>query len=121
MPEAALPGRRRQLTVLLGTAAAVFVLDHVTKWLVTTNIALGDQVPSSGPVTLHHIENRGAAFGLFPQMQFVFLAVAGAVALYILFAGRRFGPTGSTGSSRVPHRRSRQLGCSPYGLRRGRV
>jgi signal peptidase II len=92
VPEAALPGRRRQLTVLLSTAAVVFVLDHVTKWLVTQNIALGDQVPSSGPVTLHHIENRGAAFGLFPQMQFVFLAVAVMVAVYILVAGRRFGP-----------------------------
>jgi signal peptidase II len=92
LAEAALPGRRRQLAVLLSTAAVVFVLDHLTKWLVTQNIALGDQVPSSGPVTLHHIENRGAAFGLFPQMQFIFLAVALAVATYILIAGRRFGP-----------------------------
>ena len=92
MPEAALPGRRHQLAVLLGTATVVLVLDHVTKWLVTNNIALGDQVPSSGPVTLHHVENRGAAFGLFPQMQFVFLAVAVLVAVYILVAGRRFGP-----------------------------
>jgi signal peptidase II len=92
VPEAALPGRRQQLAVLLSTATVVFVLDHVTKWLVTNNIALGDQVPSSGPVTLHHIENRGAAFGLFPQMQFVFLAVAVAVAVYILVAGRKFGP-----------------------------
>jgi signal peptidase II len=92
VPETGLPGRRHQLAVLLSTATAVLVLDHVTKWLVTNNIALGDQVPSSGPVTLHHIENRGAAFGLFPQMQFVFLAVALAVAVYILVAGRRFGP-----------------------------
>ncbi|HSP65677.1 MAG TPA: signal peptidase II [Candidatus Deferrimicrobium sp.] len=86
------PGRRRQLWVLLGTAALVFLLDHLTKWLVTQNIALGDQVPATGPITIHHIENRGAAFGLFPQMQFIFLAVAGAVAGYILVAGRRFGP-----------------------------
>jgi signal peptidase II len=92
MAEATMPGRRRQLWVLLGTATAVFILDHVTKWLVTQNIALGDQVPSTGPITIHHIENRGAAFGLFPQMQFIFLAVAIAVAGYILVAGRRFGP-----------------------------
>jgi signal peptidase II len=87
-----LVGRRRQLAVLLSTAALVFALDHLTKWLVTQHIALGDQVPESGPVTFHHIENRGAAFGLFPQMQFVFLAVALVVATYILIAGRRFGP-----------------------------
>jgi signal peptidase II len=89
---AKLPSRQRQLAVLLGTAAAVFLLDHLTKWLVTQHIALGDQVPASGPVTFHHVENRGAAFGLFPQMQFIFLAVALAVAVYILVAGRRFGP-----------------------------
>ena len=87
-----MPGRRRQLTVLLTTAVLVFLIDHVSKWLVTQNIALGGQVPSSGPITIHHIENRGAAFGLFPQMQFIFLAVALAVAAYILVAGRRFGP-----------------------------
>jgi signal peptidase II len=90
--DATLPGRRRQLAVLLSTAALVFVVDHLTKWLVTQNIALGVQVPSSGPVTIHHIENRGAAFGLFPQAQFIFLVVAVMVAGYILIAGRRFGP-----------------------------
>jgi signal peptidase II len=88
----ALPTRRRQLTVLLTVAVLVFAVDHLTKWLVTQHIALGDQVPESGPVTLHHVENRGAAFGLFPQLQFIFLAVALVVAAYILVAGRRFGP-----------------------------
>lgn len=88
----ALPTRRRQLAVLLTTAVLVFAVDHLTKWLVTQHIGLGDQVPASGPVTLHHVENRGAAFGLFPQLQFIFLAVALVVAAYILIAGRRFGP-----------------------------
>jgi signal peptidase II len=90
--EDAAPSRGRQLTVMLGTALVVFVVDHLSKWLVTQHIALGGQVPASGPVTIHHIENRGAAFGLFPQLQVVFLVVAAAVALYILVAGRRFGP-----------------------------
>ena len=86
------PSRARQLAVLLLTALAVFALDHLTKWLVTEHVLLGTQVPDSGPVTIHHIQNRGAAFGLFPQLQVVFLVVAAAVALYILLAGRRFGP-----------------------------
>jgi signal peptidase II len=88
----AVPSRIRQLIVLLTTATTVFAVDHLSKWLVTQHIALGNQVPASGPVTIHHIENRGAAFGLFPQLQVVFLVVAAAVALYILLAGRRFGP-----------------------------
>ena len=82
--------RRRNLAVLLGTAVAVFGLDHLTKWLVVQHLALGDQWPSSGPVTIHHIQNQGAAFGLFPQLQTVFLVVAVLVSAYIIVAGPRF-------------------------------
>jgi signal peptidase II len=76
--------------VLLGTAAVVFGLDHLTKWLVVQHLALGAHWPSSGPVTIHHIQNQGAAFGLFPQLQTVFLVVAVLVSAYIIFAGPRF-------------------------------
>ena len=86
------PRRAVQLTVLVVTAVVVFALDHLTKWLVTQNIPLGGQVTVLGPLTIHHIDNQGAAFGLFPQFQFVFLGVAVLVAAYILIQGRRFGP-----------------------------
>ncbi len=76
--------------MLLGTALVIFGLDHLTKWLVVQHLVLGEQWPSSGPVTIHHIENRGAAFGLFPQLQTVFLVVAVLVSLYIILAGPRF-------------------------------
>ena len=68
----------------------MFGLDHLTKWLVVQHLALGDQWPSSGPITIHHIQNRGAAFGLFPQLQTVFLVVAVLVSAYIIVAGPRF-------------------------------
>lgn len=83
--------RLRSLAVLLITAVVVFAVDHLTKVLVTRNLALGDQAPSSGPVTIHHVHNTGAAFSLFPQAQALFLAVAVAVSLYIVLAGHRFG------------------------------
>ena len=82
--------RARSLAVLLGTAAVVFAVDHLTKWVVVQRLPLRSQWPSSGPVTIHHIENRGAAFGLFPEAQNVFLAVAVLVSLYIIVAGPRF-------------------------------
>ena len=88
---AASPTRRLSLLALLVTAAVVFALDHLTKWLVTRRIALGEQVPSSGPVTLHHVQNRGAAFSILPNAQWLFLIVAVAVSAYILLAGHRFG------------------------------
>ncbi len=79
----------RGLAILLGSAAAVFALDHLTKWLVVRDIAYGDQVPASGPITIHHIRNSGAAFGLFPGLQAAFLVVAVIVSAYILVVGRR--------------------------------
>ena len=83
--------RLRLLAFLLGTAAVVVGVDHVTKWLVTSRVALETQVPSSGPITIHYVQNRGAAFSLFPDLQWLFLAVAAVVAGYILLAGHRFG------------------------------
>ena len=83
--------RSRSLAILLGTAVAVFIADHITKLLVTHNIALDTQVPASGPITIHHVRNSGAAFSLFPQAQWLFLLVAAIVSLYIVLAGHRFG------------------------------
>jgi signal peptidase II len=83
--------RWRALGILLSTAVVVVALDHLVKWLVVQTIPLGHEVPSSGPITLHHVENRGAAFGLFPGMQALFLVVAVVVGGYILLAGHRFG------------------------------
>jgi len=68
----------------------IFGLDHLTKWLVVQHLRLREQWPSSGPVTIHYIQNQGAAFGLFPQLQTVFLVVAVLVSAYIIVAGPRF-------------------------------
>ena len=83
----------RGFAILLGTAAAVFTLDHLTKWLVSQTLPLGGQVWRGAPVSITHVVNRGAAFGLFPQFQWLYLIVAAIVVAYILFAGHRFGTT----------------------------
>lgn len=47
-------------------AASVVFLDRVTKWLVAQNIAMYDhKVIVPGLFSLTHVENQGAAFGLF--------------------------------------------------------
>jgi signal peptidase II len=86
---AAARSTRRRLVVILVTAAAIFGLDHLTKWLVVSNVPLLDEVPAGSPVTIHHIENSGAAFGLFPQFKGLYLVVAGLVGVYILVVGPR--------------------------------
>ncbi len=49
-------------------AATVVVLDRITKWLVATQITLHDSVNViPGFFKLTHVENHGAAFGLFDE------------------------------------------------------
>lgn len=49
-------------------AAAVVLLDRLTKWAVASNIALHDSVlVVPGLFRLTHVENTGAAFGLFAE------------------------------------------------------
>lgn len=80
------PGR---VAVLLVVAVVVFAADRITKQLVVAHLGLGQQVPSSGPVVIRRVENRGAAFGLFPNLQVLFLFVAAVVAVYIVVLGHR--------------------------------
>ena len=47
-------------------AALVVLVDRASKWLVAGNISLHDSLPIvPGFFRLTHVENRGAAFGLF--------------------------------------------------------
>ncbi len=49
-------------------AAAVLLLDRLAKWAVASNIALHDSVTViPGCFHLTHVENTGAAFGLFAE------------------------------------------------------
>ena len=60
------PHAMRRLYFL--TALVVLVLDRVTKWLVEGSIALHDTVAViPGFFRLTHVQNRGAAFGLFAE------------------------------------------------------
>lgn len=72
------------IAALLGFAAAVAV-DQVTKYLAET--FLKDQEPIvliDGVFQLRYLENRGAAFGMMQNMQYVF--IAGALVIVIAFA-----------------------------------
>jgi signal peptidase II len=85
--------RRRIYTVMIGTAAAVAAFDHLTKWLVTSHLALGQQVWPNALVSIDRVENSGAAFSVLPQLHWLYLAVALIVSVYIMFFGYRYGTT----------------------------
>ena len=72
------------LLALAGFAVAVFA-DQLTKYLAV--LFLKNAQPFTvidGVFEFHYLENRGAAFGLMQNRQFVF--VIGAAAIFIIFA-----------------------------------
>jgi len=73
------------------TAVSVIGLDQLTKYLVSTYIALGDSLMPGAFFQIVHYENTGAAFGLFGNMTLVlaiFSMVIAAAALYLFFSRR---------------------------------
>ena len=85
--------RARYLLVIGATAAIVIGVDHLTKWVVTQHLPLHGEIWPGAIVTIDHVENSGAAFGLFPQFQWLYLIVAAVVVVYILLVGSRYGTT----------------------------
>lgn len=69
-------------------AAVVFALDRGTKFWVTHSLVPGQEVLGGWPAHIYYTENNGAAFSILPQADWLFLAVAVAVVLGILWRWR---------------------------------
>lgn len=72
------------------TGAVCFLIlifiDQLTKWLAVVN--LKDKEPFiiiDGVFQLHYLENRGAAFGMLQNRQFIFVAGAAVIFLIVVF------------------------------------
>jgi signal peptidase II len=81
--------RLRNDLLFFAVAALVVALDQVTKYLVRTNLSLGESFPEEGPVRITYVTNTGAAFGIL-QGQTLFLMVTtffglAAILLYYLY------------------------------------
>lgn len=78
-------GIKRYLIALLGIAAAVFI-DQITKHLAVLYLKGNPaRVIIDGVFELQYLENRGAAFGMMQNMQFVFVAGAVAISIVIFY------------------------------------
>ena len=58
---AAGPRQWGALGLVVGSALAA---DQLTKQLVSSQLALGDEIELVGPFSIHHVQNSGIAFGL---------------------------------------------------------
>ena len=68
------------------TAAAVVILDQVSKLIVKTNMRLGESfnfIPNI--LDIHYIENKGASFGILKDHRWVFMVLS-SVAIVLMAA-----------------------------------
>lgn len=70
--------------ILLGTVIGAFVLDQVSKRIITSWLDLGESWPSEGFFRITYGTNSGTAFGLFPNHT-TLLIVVSLVAIGFLF------------------------------------
>jgi signal peptidase II len=96
-PEPAVGGpvRRRRTRLLLSLAAAVLLVDLVTKLVVVARIEPGEDIRLlGGALYLTHLRNTGAAFSFAEGFTVVFSLVALAVVAVIVRTARRLFSTG---------------------------
>ena len=70
-------------------AVAAVMADQVTKHIVSSTLALDDSVHVVGPLSIHHVQNSGIAFGLFSRATAVVIVLTAiAVAWMLAFFAR---------------------------------
>jgi signal peptidase II len=86
------PGTQQWVALVL-VATAALVADQLTKWLVSSAVALGEAFVVLGPFSIRHVHNTGIAFGLFSDATaavIVVTAVAvGGMVAFFARAGQR--------------------------------
>jgi signal peptidase II len=76
---------------LAAVAVAALAADQFTKQIVTARLELGDEAHVVGPLSIHHVQNSGIAFGLFPTATAVVIALTALAVAWMLFFFARAG------------------------------
>jgi signal peptidase II len=76
---------------LAAVALAAVVADQVTKHVVTRTLSLDESVHVAGPLSIHHVQNSGIAFGLFSSATAVVTVVTGVAVVWMLVFFARSG------------------------------
>ncbi len=90
----ALPAIWRRNTAFFLTALVVVAADQLSKFAISTNLRVGESVPETGFLRLTHVNNTGAAFGIFPGQSLALTIFAiigiGVLLFLVLFIHRHF-------------------------------
>jgi signal peptidase II len=76
---------------LAAVALAAVIADQVTKHIVTRTLSLDDSVHVVGPLSIHHMQNSGIAFGLFASATAVVTIVTSIAVIWMLVFFARSG------------------------------
>jgi signal peptidase II len=76
---------------LVAVAVAAVLADQVTKHIVTRTLSLDESVHVVGPLSIHHVQNPGIAFGLFSSATAVVTVVTGAAVVWMVVFFARSG------------------------------
>lgn len=72
--------------IYYGIAALVILVDQLTKWLVATNMEIGERIPVIEPyLSLLSHRNRGAAWGMLEGQMWLFAIVTIVVVVGIVY------------------------------------
>ena len=80
-----------QWLALAAIAFAAIGADQLTKYIVTSRLALDDGVHVVGPFWIHHVQNSGIAFGLFASATAVVILATGIAVTWMLVFFARSG------------------------------
>jgi signal peptidase II len=78
-------GKHWRTIVFFLAALAIAIGDQASKAWIRSNIAVGQSLPEAGFVRLTHVQNTGAAFGIFQDHTFSLTIVSFVGAAIILF------------------------------------
>lgn len=74
-------------------ALIALALDQLTKYLILQNLLEGQSIPL-GILDIHHVHNRGAAFGMLQNGGYLFVVIAVAVLIALIVAWPRIREAG---------------------------
>jgi signal peptidase II len=89
--ERSLGAGRWQWAGLGAVALAAVIADQVTKHVVTGTLPLDHAVHVAGPLSIHHVQNSGIAFGLFSSATAAVIGLTAIAVGWMLFFFARSG------------------------------
>ena len=73
-----------QWLALVAVAVAAVAADQLTKHIVSSRLALDESEHVLGPLSIHHVQNSGIAFGLFASATPIVIVLTGIAVAWML-------------------------------------